>query len=302
MRSLPTILVPLLVATALCGCGRPPEPPPRAAVASSGAATAAVSPIPPATSATSTAAPIATTAPTVAAATPIATAAPTAAATPTAATSSIATAAPTSTAAPKLSAAALRKQRKRRLQQVILAVHAYAEAHRKLPTDILAADGTPLLIWRVRLLPFLEGDDLFKQFKLDEPWDSPHNRPLVDKLPDVYLVPGTAPGSTSIFVFKGIGTAFPPKGDPLTFDQMQDGTSNTLFCVVAKPEKAVPWSRPSDLDYDPKRIAELVETLPEKEAYLAFFDGGADFLDRRPDATMLKAMITPNEADDPYGR
>lgn len=186
--------------------------------------------------------------------------------------------------------------------RIVADVRAHVDARRTLPTDILADDGTPLLSWRVRLLPFLEADDLFKQFKLDEPWDSPHNRPLVDKLPDVYLVPGNAPGSTSIFVFKGERTAFPPKGKPMTFEEMQDGTSNTLFCVVAKPDKAIPWSRPGDLDYDPKRIAELVEALPEKEAYLAFFDGGVEVLDRRLEANFLKCLITPYDADDPFGR
>lgn len=34
-------------------------------------------------------------------------------------------------------------------------------------------DGQALLSWRVWLLPFLEQGNLFNQFNLDEPWDSP---------------------------------------------------------------------------------------------------------------------------------
>src|SRR5262249_5899033 len=36
-------------------------------------------------------------------------------------------------------------------------------------------EGKALLSWRVTLLPYLEQQNLFNQFHLDEPWDSPHN-------------------------------------------------------------------------------------------------------------------------------
>jgi RNA polymerase sigma factor (sigma-70 family) len=54
------------------------------------------------------------------------------------------------------------------------------------PPAIVDRDGKPLLSWRVALLPFLEQDNLYKQFHLDEPWDSPHNRKLVAHMPAVY--------------------------------------------------------------------------------------------------------------------
>ena len=64
------------------------------------------------------------------------------------------------------------------LKQLSLAMHNYANVHRYFPRQaIYSKDGKPLLSWRVALLPYLEQMPLYNKFKLDEPWDSPHNRP-----------------------------------------------------------------------------------------------------------------------------
>ena len=48
---------------------------------------------------------------------------------------------------------------------------------------ICDASGKPLLSWRVAILPGLEQGNLYKQFRLDEPWDSPHNLTLLPLMP-----------------------------------------------------------------------------------------------------------------------
>src|SRR6516165_4525732 len=55
------------------------------------------------------------------------------------------------------------------------------------PAAIADADGSPLLSWRVAILPFIEQDGLYKQIKLDEPWDSEHNKKLIAQMPEIYL-------------------------------------------------------------------------------------------------------------------
>lgn len=44
--------------------------------------------------------------------------------------------------------------------------------------------GKPLLSWRVHILPFLDEQELYEKFKLDEPWDSEHNKKLLAEIPD----------------------------------------------------------------------------------------------------------------------
>jgi hypothetical protein len=55
-------------------------------------------------------------------------------------------------------------------------MHNYHGEHGRLPpAAVCGPDGTPLLSWRVLILPFIEQQALYRQFKLDEPWDGPHN-------------------------------------------------------------------------------------------------------------------------------
>src|SRR5262245_6222164 len=73
------------------------------------------------------------------------------------------------------------------LQQVALAFHNYHDIHGVLPTNQFSKDNKPLLSWRVQILPFVEQEALYKQFKLDEPWDSPNNKKLIDVVPRLYV-------------------------------------------------------------------------------------------------------------------
>ena len=64
------------------------------------------------------------------------------------------------------------------------------------------------LSWRVYLLPFVDQAQLYNQFNMDEDWDSPHNKALIEQMPDVFKVEGVdKPGHTSVHVFTGDDTA-----------------------------------------------------------------------------------------------
>jgi hypothetical protein len=75
------------------------------------------------------------------------------------------------------------------LKQLGIAIHSYHDVHGFLPTDVRDADGKPLLSWRVLLLPYLEQEPLYRRFKLDEPWDSENNKPLLALMPEVLRSP-----------------------------------------------------------------------------------------------------------------
>lgn len=117
------------------------------------------------------------------------------------------------------------------LKQILLAIHQYNDVHGYLPADIRDKDGKPLLSWRVLLLPYLEQDRLFKQFKLDEPWDSEHNLKLLAKMPAVYRVGFEAKdsGHTYYQAFAGPGTPlYPYAGKFANFDPNSNGTPEGL--------------------------------------------------------------------------
>jgi hypothetical protein len=141
------------------------------------------------------------------------------------------------------------------LKQIALAFHNFADVNRgQLLRDITDKDGKVLLSWRVQILPYVEQEKLYKQFKLDEPWDSKNNRELVEKMPDVFSSPRVVvkkKGFTVYQGFAGAGALFEP-GKNLRFPaSIPDGTSNTIMAVEST--MAVPWTKPADLPFDLKK-------------------------------------------------
>jgi Protein of unknown function (DUF1559) len=98
------------------------------------------------------------------------------------------------------------------LRKVALALFAAETVHGRVPLALADKTGKPGLSWRVAVLPFVEQEALYKQFKLDEPWDSPHNIKLADAMPTVFAAPNTTGRNTYYRVFTGPNTPFPSAG------------------------------------------------------------------------------------------
>jgi uncharacterized protein (TIGR03067 family) len=193
------------------------------------------------------------------------------------------------------------------LRQIGLAFHDYLDARRRFPPQaICGTDGKPLLSWRVAILEFLpKGPELYKQFKLNEPWDSAHNVKLLEQIPDFYRpVTGASvkPGSTYYQVFTGPNTLYPKPASAPRLGQIADGSSNTFLVVDAA--SAVPWTKPDDLPYDPKKDLSKLGGSFEDGFYAAMCDGRASFIPRETAANVLHALVTPageEKFDDDFG-
>jgi hypothetical protein len=161
------------------------------------------------------------------------------------------------------------------LRQLALAMHIYHDIHNSLPphavyeedkerAGAVKKEGKPLLSWRVMMLPYLERSDLFEAFKLDEPWDSPHNKQLIAKMPSVFKSPGLEleEGKTCYMIPLGndpkYRTMIPPIAGPrvrsgtTSFGSIIDGTSNTLMILEVPADKAVVWTKPEDWEVNVK--------------------------------------------------
>lgn len=193
------------------------------------------------------------------------------------------------------------------VRQISLALNDYHDIFKKLPPAVVRdKDGKPLYSWRVLLLPFLEQVQLYNQFKLDEPWDSPHNEALVGRTPNCYLASpflDNPPGTTRYQVFVGPGTAFERPG--LTWKDFTDGRSQTI--LVVEGGEAVPWSKPADLAYDPngplpplgagfgKPSHFLCYEVGRRPGFNAgFADGSARFILQPTDEHTIRSLITRN--------
>lgn len=177
------------------------------------------------------------------------------------------------------------------LKQIGLAMFNYEAMSNCLPGNIIDKDGKPLLSWRVAILPYINQDDLYKQFKLDEPWDSENNKKLVEKMPKIYApVRGKAANGTTFYLrLSGEGTALNPKKQVKITD-IKDGTSNTLWAVEAATP--VTWTKPEDLEFEADKELPKFGGMFKGDFNALFHDGAVRYLKKGNDPKTLKALIT----------
>jgi len=191
--------------------------------------------------------------------------------------------------------AARRAQCVNNLKQIGLAMHNYASVNGAFPRPAVTdKQGKPLLSWRVTILPYLEQQGLYNRFKLDEPWDSPHNQALLKEMPSTYLCPSRAqvePFATTYQVFTGNGALF-ESGADMRLAAITDGTSNTVMVVEA--QKEVPWTRPDDLTFDPAAAPSLFGAGSSHPGGFdaLFADGSVRFLKNTINLSVFRSLIT----------
>jgi hypothetical protein len=195
------------------------------------------------------------------------------------------------------------------LRQIGVAIYRFEEANGELPTNTYALDGTPLLSWRVHILPFIEQEDLYRQFKLDEPWNSPHNIQLLNQMPAVYANPKdkNIPANTSVYRgFSSPGAVFEkrPSRNPAAhvgggmvelrtrfrLADFKDPLTDTILVIEAAD--SVEWTKPDGLEASRgKPLPPLLEKKPGwPQALLA--DGSVRGIDPQNVETRLPAMVT----------
>src|SRR5207244_7473438 len=116
------------------------------------------------------------------------------------------------------------------LKQLALALHGYHDETRNFPPTRWGGKGkTGGLSWRVAILPYIEAGDLYNKLHHNEPWDSPHNKTILDneQMPLAFKSPrgNTDKSKTFYQVFTGPKTIWPnDKTGPLRITMITDGT------------------------------------------------------------------------------
>lgn len=120
---------------------------------------------------------------------------------------------------------ARRMQCSNNMKQIMLGFHTYFDNYDCFPpVYTVDENGQPLHSWRVLILPYLEQNTLYEKIRLDEPWDSEHNRQFHAEAPSVFRCPsGTPPETVEIPV---------PAG---SFYSVVDGPDAAFFGSQSKP-------------------------------------------------------------------
>jgi hypothetical protein len=176
----------------------------------------------------------------------------------------------------------------------------------------------------VLLLPYLgpQEKELYRQFHLDEPWDSPHNRQLLARMPAVYASPA-APSDTDThyLTFDGKNCAFRGsvnKGPVRAFNLVprlfrgrvfEVGTETAIprsfhagpgqTILVIEADEKLPWTKPVDIPYDPNQpLPRMGGLYSGRQFNLALADATSRSLSCDGSEARLREAIAPKEPDD----
>lgn len=188
-------------------------------------------------------------------------------------------------------AAAQRMSSVNNMRQIALAIHNYHDVHGQFPTDIKSADGTRLLSWRVAILPYLEEQVLYGQFKLDEPWNNPNNLPLMNRMPAFLQHPEIESAAATTVYQWPHGEGFMNGDEPLTFRDVLDGTSNTIMGVETVGVDAVEWTKPVDMQLDVDNPVEVLDRGTRRGFNVMMCDGSVRFFSTLIDLEVFKALL-----------
>jgi hypothetical protein len=203
-------------------------------------------------------------------------------------------------------AASQRVQSTNNLKMIGLAWHNYHDVHQGLPAAFNTdEEGKPLLSWRVHVLPYIGYQDLYNQFRLNEPWSSEHNRKLIRRMPREYKAPGSLsePGKTNYLGVAGEqGVILGPKDTDfgkraaigVRFRDMTDGTSNTLGAVEVNDELAVIWTKPDDYTPDKENPMQGLVGLRPRAFLGLMCDGSVRTISQSTNKQTLQALFTRN--------
>lgn len=197
---------------------------------------------------------------------------------------------------------------KNNLKQLALALHNYHDTYGCFPPAYLAdKNGRPMHSWRTLILPFLEFDPIYKEYRFDEPWNGPHNRKLAALKINLFQCPEKPKQSdseTNYLVVVGPKTVFPgPKC--VSISEITGGTAETILLVEVE-NSGIQWAEPRDLSdveavrgINPKSGTGISSGHKSGGAQCAFADGSVLFLPNDFPADDLPALLDRNAKQKP---
>lgn len=177
------------------------------------------------------------------------------------------------------------------LERIGVALEKHLEQKGAYPAATIHIEGRALLSWRVALLPYLGYEDLYKQFHLNEPWDSPHNRKLLPLVPEPYQSPDRFDEKTNYLGVVGRSFAFDDEHGRM-LSQIEDGVINTALVVEADEARAVPWTAPQDFVPDGNNPLEGLGKLREDGFFVLWGGGTVGRIAADADQRKVYAMLS----------
>jgi hypothetical protein len=186
----------------------------------------------------------------------------------------------------------------KQIGQALLMYH--AKYGRFPPAYVADSQGRPMHSWRVLLLPFLNEEALYRQYRFQEPWNSPRNSTLASRMPAVYHCPSDLQQSdsgatqTSYVAITGPGTVF----DGVKPENFPGGPGRVIL-VAEQSASGIIWLEPRDMDVNRMSMHvndptadEAIRSQHIGEAHVLVCSGEVFSLDDDTEPQQLEDMLT----------
>lgn len=201
-----------------------------------------------------------------------------------------------------------------KLRKIGLAMHVFHDNYNRFPT----LDSSPKvsarsirgvevksrhLSWRVALLPYIKHADLYKKFRQDEPWDSPHNKKLIGEMPDLFKTPGVSEAGHTSFELV-VCKEFQYRAEHVvTFRDVKriagEGYRDLLMAVLAGADKRQPWTKPSAIEFERGTGVSILgqQVTARGFPYVTFGGESNKFIPNDATGEQLEAVIRPGSRE-----
>jgi hypothetical protein len=178
-----------------------------------------------------------------------------------------------------------------------LALLNYEASRARFPAAaIMTPDRKPGLSWRVAILPYIEQNNLYKQFRRNEPWDSPHNKALIERMPKIFQSPGSSldPGYTNYLSVRLPNSVIAEGSKGIRMREIADGTANTIVFLEVDDTHAAIWTKPDDYEWNEQQPYAGIGNIWSGRFYAAFADGRVQKIFTSTTPEDLGGMLTRN--------
>jgi hypothetical protein len=184
-----------------------------------------------------------------------------------------------------------------------LAVANYRSVYKHYPPAYVAdQNGRPMHSWRVLILPFLEQQSLFEQYDFSQPWNSPHNLKLADKMPATYAFHGKyRPGLTTTNYLAVVGEQTLWTGARGRKSRAVSDDRASTILLIENDGLEIHWLQPRDVSFDSMSFqinhpAGL--SSPYERPAVATDDGTVFEIGDDVTPQTLRAMLTANGGEE----
>lgn len=170
------------------------------------------------------------------------------------------------------------------VRSLTLAIHHY---RKPIPSILVSKEGKKYS-WRIALLPYLDEQAIYDQYRFDEDWNSPHNTQVTSRMPNVFRSNTDNQDSifTAWFMLSG------PDGLTDGEKALKRSDSSAFTFALVEDKRKTHWAKPEDIQIDPEKGFPQLSGYHPGGFFYTTMDGSGGFISEKISPDVLWKFYT----------